>query len=424
MASIEQRGKSYRVIFRFDGQRYTRSLKTKCERTATAALLRLEDNLRRVQLGTLLVPDSMDPADFLLSDGQVTIQPPARNEAEPKSQSRISTLSKLCKRYFESMPDGALEPTTLECLRIHVRHFDRVFGQHFRLADMDLDELQKYVNKRAKAKGRRGKPLSAKTIKKELASLSTIWSWAIQHKYVYKPLSKVGLRLPKTDEKPPFHTIGEVKEKISLGGMSENDQAELWDAVFLTVPEVSDLLEFVRGKALHPFIYPMFVFAAHTGARRSEIIRSQVHDVDLKNGKLTIREKKRARGQRTRRSVPISPFLADTLREWFAKHPGGIHTFPIETVVRTSKTRLQPMQLTPEEATHHFRQTMDGSEWGNLRGWHLFRHSFCSNCAAAGVDQRLIDEWVGHQTEEMRRRYRHLIPSQQREAISNVFASS
>jgi hypothetical protein len=38
------------------------------------------------------------------------------------------------------------------------------------------------------------------------------------------------------------------------------------------------------------------------------------------------------------------------------------------------------------------------------------------------VDQRLIDEWMGHETEEMRRRYRHLFPDVQRQAIETVFA--
>ena len=45
------------------------------------------------------------------------------------------------------------------------------------------------------------------------------------------------------------------------------------------------------------------------------------------------------------------------------------------------------------------------SKWEVMRGWHVLRHSFISFCAAAGVDQRLIDEWVGHTTEEMRKRY-------------------
>ena len=43
--------------------------------------------------------------------------------------------------------------------------------------------------------------------------------------------------------------------------------------------------------------------------------------------------------------------------------------------------------------------------WGVLRGWHCLRHSFISNCAAQGIDQRMLDQWVGHTTEEMRRRW-------------------
>ena len=41
---------------------------------------------------------------------------------------------------------------------------------------------------------------------------------------------------------------------------------------------------------------------------------------------------------------------------------------------------------------------------------------------AAGVDQRLIDDWVGHTTEEMRRRYRHLIPSVQESKRSGRYS--
>ena len=77
--------------------------------------------------------------------------------------------------------------------------------------------------------------------------------------------------------------------------------------------------------------------------------------------------------------------------------------------------------LTPSEARDHFRRTLDGSRWEKIKGFHVFRHSFASNLAAAGVDQRIIDEWMGHQTEEMRKRYRHLFPDQQREAIESVF---
>lgn len=61
------------------------------------------------------------------------------------------------------------------------------------------------------------------------------------------------------------------------------------------------------------------------------------------------------------------------------------------------------------------------SKWHVVPGWHCFRHSFISNCAARGVDQRMIDAWVGHQTEAMRRRYRHLVPAVSQAALASVF---
>jgi hypothetical protein len=37
------------------------------------------------------------------------------------------------------------------------------------------------------------------------------------------------------------------------------------------------------------------------------------------------------------------------------------------------------------------------------------------------VDQRVIDDLVGHSTEEQRRRYRHLYPDVKQKAITEVF---
>jgi integrase len=51
----------------------------------------------------------------------------------------------------------------------------------------------------------------------------------------------------------------------------------------------------------------------------------------------------------------------------------------------------------------------------------MFRHSFISALASKGVDQRMIDELVGHSTEEQRRRYRHLYPDVKLEAMRAVF---
>ena len=68
-----------------------------------------------------------------------------------------------------------------------------------------------------------------------------------------------------------------------------------------------------------------------------------------------------------------------------------------------------------------FRRVVQDSKWAMVRGFHTFRHSFVSVLAAAGVDQRLIDEMTGHQTEEMRQRYRHLTPQLKRAALMLAF---
>jgi integrase len=46
--------------------------------------------------------------------------------------------------------------------------------------------------------------------------------------------------------------------------------------------------------------------------------------------------------------------------------------------------------------------------------------SFSSNLARAGVDDRIIDHFMGHQTGEMRRRHQHLFPGEKREALSQL----
>jgi len=166
----------------------------------------------------------------------------------------------------------------------------------------------------------------------------------------------------------------------------------------------------------------MAVLAAHTGARRSELVRSQICDFDFTAGTVRIHEKKRVKGRRTTRIVPLSSMLVDVIQVWFAKKRPSVFSFPRELKVpRKRKTRQDEDAVSVDEATNHLESTLSGSKWENVRGWHIFRHSFISNCAAKGIDQRMIDRWSGHQTEEMRKRYTHLFPDAQREAMSLVF---
>ena len=188
----------------------------------------------------------------------------------------------------------------------------------------------------------------------------------------------------------------------------------------MDVVQVREILEFAKSNVRYSVFHPMLCFAAYTGARRSEIRRSQLDDLDFESSTITIREKKRVRGQWSTRRVPMQKELKSVLINWIeSSHPGTNYTFSGFRVGIDG-----PTSITDDQASNFLDSTFRNSRWDVLRGWHIFRHSFCSNCAAAGVEQRVINEWVGHQTPEMVRRYRHLFPSREQEAIESVFRSA
>ena len=241
----------------------------------------------------------------------------------------------------------------------------------------------------------------------------SVWQWGITRKILEGDFPNDGIRFPKDTEKPPFQTWKEIERQISRGGMTDNQQADLWDCLFLTLDEIDGALKHVKESATQPFVYPMFVMAAQTGARRSELMRSQLTDFDEQA--VLLRERKRVRGKRSFRRVPLSDSLKAVLKAWFENHPGGRYTF-------CKSTFGDAVPLTRDDASGYFERTLRDSNWSVIPGWHCFRHSFISNCAMKGVDQRIIDTWVGHQTEEMRRRYRHLFPDTEQAAMKSVFS--
>jgi integrase len=412
MASLEGRSGRFRLVFRFGRRKHQHALKTKDRAEADACLARLEENLRLLERGRLVLPPGADLAVFLLSDGKLSARPEVVE---------VLTLANLFRGYREAQAQ-ALEPSSLDTIATHMRHLTATLGAGFPARTLTLAHLQGHVDRRSQEKGRGGKSISPTTIKKEVATLSGVWTWANRRNLVAGPFPNRGLVYSKTEEKPPFRTWAEIERELGRGGLSDPLRDELWHSLFLTLPEIQEVLQCVRAKARHGFIYPMFAFAAHTGARRSEILRSRIGDFDFGSQTVLIHERKRERGRRTIRRVPLSPFLARVMQDWMADHPGGVYTICHRLEVpRSKKTRSDFMPLTRDESNDHFQRTLAGSRWARMRGWHIFRHSFASNCAARGVDQRLIDAWMGHQTDEMRKRYRHLLPDQQARAIQSVF---
>jgi site-specific recombinase XerD len=106
--------------------------------------------------------------------------------------------------------------------------------------------------------------------------------------------------------------------------------------------------------------------------------------------------------------VPMSGLFKRVIREWVRGRSGPLFSQHGEP-------------FTPKALHHCFEYPLAGSKWKDLRGWHVYRHSYISCLACKGVDQRIIDELVGHCTEQQRRRYRHLIPNKIKASVVSVF---
>jgi integrase len=442
MASLQKKGDTYYCQFFYQHHRRTFTVGKVTQAAAESRAEAVDVILAKLERGQYALPDGVDIVDFVVVNGDVR---KLQKTAETPPRPQPASLEAIRDQYAATHA-GALEENTLATIRMHLGHFVRSFGSHFVLQGLTTAKLQEHIDRRKAMRGTGGKKLSPVTLKKEVATLRAVWNWATHMGLVVGVFPNRGLVYPKADEKPPFMTWPEVERRIAAGGNAD----ELWDCLYLTLAEIDELLAYVKEHAAHRWIYALVVFAAHTGARRSEILRVKTSDVDFDGRTVTLQEKKRTKGKRTSRRVPMSSFLVEVLKQWLAVHPGGHALFCQQEEVFRSKKRskttghqnekvrpsswygrmatVKPrserpglVPLTRREVSDHFERTLAGGKWQVLRGLHVLRHSFISNLASRGVDQRLIDEWAGHTTEEMRRRYRHLLPSTQQEVLDSVF---
>ena len=310
MASLELDPASgrYRVRFRYDGQEYKRSTRTKQRRVANAVLGQVEETLRLIDLGMCELPPKIDAGEFIVSG--------ARSRREKLPHSPVRTLADLFRIYQDELPPGAKEERTLEGERLHIKHLLRHLKPSTKTATLSAGNVQKYVELRSKDKYH-GRFIGPDTIKKEISTLRLVWNWAKKQGYLNSPPPVDRLVYPKRDEKPPFMTMAEIQRIMERGGISKERTAELWESLYLTREEVEGLLSFVSKQNREPFVYPMFVLAAHTGMRRSELIRSEVSDFDFEGRTILVREKKRSRKHSLSfRRVPMSALVEQVFKKY------------------------------------------------------------------------------------------------------------
>lgn len=366
---VRQIRNCYHAVFEWSGLSYTHSLSTKDKQEADVRLGPIRDTLDRLGQGTLQMPPGADAKAFILSSGQQATK--TKNEGS-------LTIGRLSDFFAASRQ---VEPNTLETLTFHFNHFKRILKVERSLNSISSADIQGYADARSKEK-HHGRQIQSRTIRKDLQTLRQAWTWAAETGLAKKVptwrLKSLELDEDQGQGREPFRTFDQIEAKISRGGLSQAEQDRLWETLYLTSVDLTDLLAFIKHEGTKPFVFPMVAFVALTGCRRSEMVRTLIDDWDLENGRVMIREKKRDRRVSfTTREIDIHPTLAEIMADWFANHPGGQHAISQEG---------EP--LTIDQATDHFKRTMARhKKWSKVRGFLTFRHSVASVRASKGPVQ-------------------------------------
>jgi integrase len=392
-AILDGKTKTYLVNFRWRGRRYTRSIKSDNAKVAREAQARVNLLLSRIKGGVETVPEGVSIASYIF-DGQEI--------ATADDERRRKSIRTFLTEYLEFAKPPRKGQNTYNTERIHVRHLER-FLEFKRILDVPLaqitpeffDEYKKY----------RDGVVSPTTINKELETFRFMFQLAVKYRYVPGNVVKEVDKYKKANVPHRFMTKAEIDRETAARDYTKEEKDDLRAFRYLTEREIGELLDLCREKSA--FLHPILTLVAYTGARRSEVLRLMWADVDLKTNKVWLTSLKGSRTEKLpSRDVDLHPTLAALLKKHQEKAGRERNAF----------VNGNGGPITPQDLTERLIKFVRGTPFEGI-GFHSLRHSFASNLAARGVDQRNIDHFMGHQTKEMRMRYQHLFPERREKAI-------
>lgn len=390
-AHVEEAGRGWRVRLTLEGVRHQRRFSTKGEANEAASLA--NSILPRLRRGLDQVPAGAtreEVGDYLFSGGRLTPSP-----AKPRHEEEV-LLKALIESYRLFLKTTHKEISSQKTEEVHLRHLERFLEGEALLrrpvSRLTVGVLRDYRDwRREKVK--------AKTVNKETATFGLLLDFGKAEPNPVRDL----VPLPE-DPRPPFRTGVEIERLLLAGVFTEVQKREIRKARVLLLEEIEEILRIAAGSEVH---VPLSI-AVYTGARRGEIARLTWADVDLERRRLTVHSKKQSRSQTlVARTTAIHSSLLPVLQAHRLRTGGMGYLFPGKEVC----THTPPNSLHLDLAS-----ALEGTAYEGV-GWHTFRHSFITNMARAGVSRDVIKNMVGHVSDEMFERYRHVLPDEQERAL-------
>jgi integrase/recombinase XerD len=186
--------------------------------------------------------------------------------------------------------------------------------------------------------------------------------------------------------------------------------------VILSVEEVQTILRQVRLPRYRVCLSTIY----SCGLRLQEGTHIQVRDIDSGRGMLHVRHGKGGKD----RYVPLPERTVELLREYWRTHRNPAWMFPSEGRVHVElKNSIEPMERSSVQ--HAFRAAVKATKINKAASVHTLRHSWATHLLEAGVNLRLIQEYLGHSSPTTTSIYTHLTARAEdlgRQAINRIMS--
>lgn len=307
------------------------------------------------------------------------------------SEAKKRTLADVIEKYREDvLPSKA--PSSQRVENTYLNHWERDLGT-YALSFLTHEIISKKIAELKNAGDLRGhmdvgtkplKPKSPKTVKHYRDNLEVL----LNHAQKWGWLGSAN----------PMHGVSRITK-------ANKDRVRFLD------DEERQALLLACQESPNPQLYPVVIFALSTGARKNEILKLTLRDVDLERQVAILRETKNGET----RKVPIVGYLKEVLLnhlEWRQEYVtrmanGSDFIFP----------RLDGRE--PIDIRKAWENARDEAGIIDFR-FHDLRHSAASYLAMNGASQLEIAEVLGHKTLQMVKRYSHLSEDHTRSVVEKM----
>ena len=283
------------------------------------------------------------------------------------------TVATAGDQWIASAEAAGLERATLDQYRQHLRLHIAPFIGREKLSRITVPFVRAFED-RLRADGR-----SATMTRYVVRSLGALLSDAAERGLIVR------------------NPVRELRHKRKKRGSDKRGHALEVGTDIPTPDEIKRIVEAASGRWR-----PLLLTAIFTGLRASELRGLRWQDIDLKAGKLHVRQRadrfNRIGPPKTKagaRTVPLPPMLVNTLRQWKLACPKGELglAFPngsgnVEAHPNIIERGLKPVLLAAGVVTR-------GGD-AKYSGLHSLRHFYASWCASVGLSMKAVQVRMGH----------------------------